>query len=106
MADIKVGEEILDYVMEIRSVMAKLEEAYEQIQKIDKNICGGNTCYEGSAKDEIHRFFMSQSTHLQKLMGFYNKAAQYAFGYFTEMKFKDEEMTKMIISLFSNEKAG
>jgi len=99
MADIKVGEEILEYVEQIKLIVAKLEAAYTQLEKIE-TICGDKNNYEGNATEEINMFCWSQKTHLRKIMGFYNKAAQYAFEYFSEMEYTDEELTKIIISLY------
>ena len=100
MLEIKSGEEILGYVQQIKLVIAKLQEAYDQLQKIDVDICQSDSYYDGKAKAEIQTFCQSQSTHIQKLMVFYNKAAQYAYKCFLDMKFTDEELTKIIISLF------
>lgn len=99
MADIKAGQEILEIAKQLEMVIAKLQEANVKLGEIDDTICKNNSNYDGKAKDEINSFCLSQKTHLQKIMGFYNKAAGSSFNYFTEMKFTDEELTKIIISL-------
>ena len=73
--------------------------------KIDTNSLLGVRLWQ-IYNQEIHVFCFSQMTHLQKVKSFYNKAAQYATLYFSEMQFTDEELSKIILSYFEDKKVG
>ena len=106
MADIKAGEEIIEYIAEINTIRSMLEDADKKIENIKNVICDSSEYYEGNAKEEISEFCISQMAHLEKMISFYNKASQFAQLYFTEMNFTDQELSETISSFFQNYKAG
>ncbi len=94
--EIKVGEELLEYVSELGAIEEKIREAYAGVIRCMENLYDEDT-YQGEAAAEMDAFFMSLEANLQKIMSLYQVAAAYVAKVYTEMYHNDEQLAAWMV---------
>ena len=99
---INVGDELLDYLMEIDKITSELTQAMTHIG-IARKIMLDTDNYEGAATEEISLFFTSLELHMQRLQMFYQAAFSYVNGVYTEFYYTEEQLAAWICDYFGLE---
>ena len=102
MADeIKIGEEVLDYIAELGNIGAELQEAYTYAVRCVTNLSEGS--YQGMAEEEVKLFFNSLESHLQRMIFLYQAAASYISNAYRTMYYNEEQLVDWIIGQIGGE---
>lgn len=98
---IEVGNELLDYMLELSEVGKELERANSHLKRITEFLSQEDT-YQGKATEKINQYHGSLLAHVNKLQLFYQKAAQYVFHTYETMYQNDEVFAAWILENSSN----
>jgi len=97
MADrIQIGEVSLEYLDEIEKILNVLTEGLFAAERARKRVFEGNI-YEGRAKAEIEIFYENYFKKICNLYSLYTRCSEYVTYVIKEIKYTDEEMTKLIL---------
>lgn len=93
--EIKTGEGILEYTLEIGKIQEKLEQAYSNLISCIQNMEREET-YQGDAKVEITSFLYSLESNLQKMIFLYQAAASYINNTYMTMYYNEKQLAEWI----------
>ena len=93
--EIKVGEEVLDYISELEGIQEELKEVYAHAVRCKDNLSQG--AYRGKAKHEIKLFFDSLESHLQRMLFLYGAASSYITNAYQTMYYNEEQLVDWVI---------
>jgi len=99
---VRVGEELLDYVLELGNVQELLQDAHIHAVQCIANVQEEDT-YEGEAFTEMENFFLSLEAHLQKMIFLYQAAATYMCNVYTEVNYSDEQLVDWMVKVIQGE---
>lgn len=99
---INVGDELLDYLMEIDGITSEINQAVTHIE-IAQKIMLDTDHYEGAATEEISLFFTSLLLHMQRMLMLYQSAFSYVDGVYTEFYYTEEQLIAWICDYFGLE---
>ncbi|NMM65852.1 hypothetical protein HBE96_25060 [Clostridium sp. P21] len=93
MANIKVGEELIDIAEKIDNCQKLVDEALGLYINVMTEFEGQ---YKGAALDNIKQFCNSEGMQIKKLSDLYGKASTYITYAYNQMNFTDGELAQMI----------
>lgn len=97
---IKIGEEVLDYIAELGKIEEEVQEAYTYAVRCVTTLPSG---YRGSAKEEMKLFFNSLESHLQRMIFLYQAASSYISNAYQTMYYNEEQLIDWIIEQIGGE---
>ena len=97
---IQVGDELLDYTVEIGEIMMDISQAVTHIG-IAQKIMTDTDHYEGQASGEMGLFFSSLLEHMNRLEVFYQAALSYVSGVYEEFYYTEAQIQAWIENYFA-----
>lgn len=94
--EIKIGEEVLDYIADLEVIRNDLEEVYADALRCKDNLSHG--AYKGKAKKEMKIFFDSLESHLQRMLFLYGAASSYITNAYQTMYYNEEQLVDWVIN--------
>lgn len=103
--EIKIGEEVLDYIAELGKIQEEVQTAYVYAESCKANMDTG-TSYKGKAMEELQLFCSSLASNLQRMIFLYQAATTYAFNAYKTMYYNEEQIVDWIINQMGEGKEG
>lgn len=94
--EIKIGEDVLDYIAELGKIQEDIQTAYIYAESCKANMDTG-TSYKGKATEEMQLFFSSLASNLQRMMFLYQAATAYATNAYKTMYYNEEKLVDWVI---------
>lgn len=95
--EIKIGEEVLDYIAELGKIQEEVQTAYVYAESCKANMDTG-TSYKGKATEELQLFCSSLASNLQRMTFLYQAAVTYAFNAYKTMYYSEEQIVDWVIN--------
>lgn len=103
MADeIKIGEDVLNYIGDINSVMTNLSSAYAYAESCRKSI-SEEEIYQGDAQEELKLYFESLAGHIQKMLLLYQAASSFISNAYVTHYYNEQQIVDWVIGQIGQE---
>ena len=87
--EIKLGVELLDYVVQIGNISKYLSNALSKVYSARQQL---ETAYTGDAKEEMELYINSYYGHIQKMITMYASLGTYISNAFDKLEAQDEAL--------------